>query len=169
MANTYTLIASNTLSSSAASVTFSSIPSTYTDLVLRCSFVDAGATGVQPMGAGTYGLRITGVSGTTSQRFIRGNGSAASSSSISGLYMADINGTGSTFTSVEIYIPSYTASQNKPISSFSAAEANATTAYISAVAALYQNTSAISSFSLDLLGDSFAVGSSFFLYGLKNS
>ena len=31
---TYTLIASNTLGSSAASVTFSSIPSTYTDLVL---------------------------------------------------------------------------------------------------------------------------------------
>lgn len=37
MANTYTLISSNTLTSSAASVTFSSIPATYTDLVLRIS------------------------------------------------------------------------------------------------------------------------------------
>ena len=37
MATTYTLITSQTLASSAASVTFSSIPSTYTDLVLRVS------------------------------------------------------------------------------------------------------------------------------------
>ena len=46
MANTYTLIASNTLSSSAASVTFSAIPGTYTDLVLRISTrVDRAITG----------------------------------------------------------------------------------------------------------------------------
>ena len=37
MATTYNLISSNVLSSSAASVTFSSIPAIYTDLVLRCS------------------------------------------------------------------------------------------------------------------------------------
>ena len=37
---TYTLISSNVLSSSAASVTFSSIASTYTDLVLRVSARD---------------------------------------------------------------------------------------------------------------------------------
>ena len=36
-ANTYTLISSNVLASSAATVTFSSIPATYTDLVLRVS------------------------------------------------------------------------------------------------------------------------------------
>jgi hypothetical protein len=35
MANTYTPIASNTLGASAASVTFSAIPATYTDLVMR--------------------------------------------------------------------------------------------------------------------------------------
>jgi len=37
MPSTYTLISSNVLGSSAASVTFSAIPSTYTDLVLRIS------------------------------------------------------------------------------------------------------------------------------------
>ena len=37
MANTYVLIASNTLGSSASQVQFSSIPQTYRDLVLRIS------------------------------------------------------------------------------------------------------------------------------------
>jgi hypothetical protein len=37
MANTYTLIESQVLGSSAASVTFSAIPATYTDLVLKFS------------------------------------------------------------------------------------------------------------------------------------
>ena len=37
MPSTYTLISSNVLASSAASVTFSAIPSTYTDLVVRAS------------------------------------------------------------------------------------------------------------------------------------
>jgi hypothetical protein len=35
MANTYTLIESQVLGSAAASVTFSAIPATYTDLVLK--------------------------------------------------------------------------------------------------------------------------------------
>jgi hypothetical protein len=43
MANTYTLIASNTLGASAASVTFSAIPSTYTDLVVRYSAASCDA------------------------------------------------------------------------------------------------------------------------------
>ena len=44
MPATYTLIASNTLSSAAASVTFSAIPATYTDLVLRYSARSDGAS-----------------------------------------------------------------------------------------------------------------------------
>ena len=45
MANTFELIASNTLLSSAASVTFSAIPSTYKDLVLKTSTRLTGTTG----------------------------------------------------------------------------------------------------------------------------
>jgi hypothetical protein len=56
MPNTYTLIASNTVgASSVASVTFSSIPSTYTDLVLSV----AGTAD----GSGAY-LRFNGDTGT---------------------------------------------------------------------------------------------------------
>ena len=41
MANTYTLIASNTVGSGgAASISFSSIPSTYTDLLVKISTRD---------------------------------------------------------------------------------------------------------------------------------
>ena len=46
MANTYTLISSNVLGSSAASITFSAIPATYTDLVVRVtSRVDRSING----------------------------------------------------------------------------------------------------------------------------
>lgn len=45
--NTYTQIASTTLGSNASSVTFSSIPSTYTDLVLVVSAADTAAGGQQ--------------------------------------------------------------------------------------------------------------------------
>jgi len=39
---TYTLIASNTLGSGTATVTFSSIPGTYTDLILVCGLPATG-------------------------------------------------------------------------------------------------------------------------------
>jgi hypothetical protein len=45
--NTYTQIASTTLGSNASSVTFSSIPGTYTDLVLVVSAADTAAGGQQ--------------------------------------------------------------------------------------------------------------------------
>jgi hypothetical protein len=171
MANTYTLISSNTLSSSAASVTFSSIPSTYTDLVLRGSIRDTTAGTVRDLF-----IRANNDSSTLySFRDIEASGSAvASSANTLRSYFQSVNGsngsgsTSNTFTSFELYIPSYTASQNKPASLISAMENNATAAYITVSAQLYRSTTAISR--LDILGDStIASGSSFYLYGIKNS
>jgi hypothetical protein len=79
--------------------------------------------------------------------------------------------TTSTFNSSEIYIPSYTASQNKPINQFTAIENNNVTAgesEIDAWAHLYRDTAAISSFIITAYV-TFAIGSSFYLYGIKNS
>lgn len=71
---TYTLIASSTVTSSTATVTFSSIPSTYTDLIL--------VTGSLLQVSGNNGLRIrfNNDSGTNySYTQIVGNGTTASS------------------------------------------------------------------------------------------
>lgn len=169
MANTYVLIASNTLSSSAASVTFSSIPATYTDLVLRVSTRCDGA-----VTARTTTLAYNGTT-TGSYTDLTGNGSTASSSGNSALSYLRIgltsgtSSTSNTFSSMEIYIPNYTGTVKKPASSFYANENNTTAADIGTIAALQNETQAVNSVTISLTSSSFVTGSSFFLYGIKNS
>jgi hypothetical protein len=172
MPSTYTLISSNVLSTSAASVTFSAIPSTYTDLVLRGSTrVDAGT----PV---SIQIRYNASSGGTDYSYVnlRGNGSAASSDIISGndsgagAYANTVSTmTASTFSSWEFYVPSYLSSTKKPSSFIAAQETNATAANINAAANLWQGTAAITSIAFALSANNFVSGSSFYLYGIKNS
>jgi hypothetical protein len=166
---TYTLISSNVLSSSAASVTFSSIPATYTDLVLRASTRTDNAnvsTAVK--------LYFNNVTTDTSATYIEGNGATVISGFPSApvlIFRADgATATSNTFGNAEIYIPSYTnTTAKKPVSSFGVHENNATTAYIDAVAALNNSNSAISRIDLDGNGANFVSGSSFYLYGISNA
>jgi len=173
MPATYSLIASNTLSSSASFVTFSSIPATYTDLVFRISSRN-------DIGGATYGdiaFRFQNDQGAFyGSTMVRGNGSAASSvrylsvdSVVADWSQASNGATASTFGSTEIYIPSYLASINKVSSVFGVGETNATSAGIAVTAGLYTKTTAITR--IDILGGggSFVSGSSFFLYGIKNT
>ena len=172
MAATYTLISSNVLASSAASVTFSTIPSTYTDLVLRISARNADAV---------FGriLRYTfnNNTGTVySYTELSGSGTtAASNRAIGDAYgvLGSINGggtTANTFGSMEVYIPNYLVSANKPVSSFAVTELNSdVNNQIKIDADLFQSTTAISSIELFLNSGSFVSGSSFYLYGIKNS
>jgi len=170
MANTYTLISSNILSSSAASVTFSSIPATYTDLVLKVSARSNGSS---------YTLvgKFNGTTANYSATFLQSNGSTVSSSAGSAQAAAYLYGgvnlsttTANTFASAEIYIPSYLSSANKPYSTFAANETNASAADMFAHANLWSNTSAITSIEFSLTGgNNFVSGSSFYLYGIKNS
>jgi len=171
MASTYTLISSNVLSSSAASVTFSSIPATYTDLVLRLSTRTDSASPT-----GTLKINFNNDS-TTLYSFtrIRADGATASSGSSTGdaySYGGLIDGdtaTADTFASSEIYVPSYTISQNRPISVFTAQENNSATAYLHVMANLYRSTTIISRIDLAPVAGNFKSGSSFYLYGVKNS
>jgi hypothetical protein len=175
---TYTLISSNVLSSSAASVTFSSIPATFTDLVVRYTARSnvAGQTD-------SLALRINGLSTTIySDTVLYANAGGGSILSSRGSNIAQIraprfgvnaNGTTSdTFCSGEIYIPSYTASQNKPVSAISFTEdtLNGTEAYASVAAGLIRETGAITSIDLTLItGPDFVSGCSFYLYGISNA
>jgi hypothetical protein len=173
MASTYTLISSNVLSSSAASVTFSSIPSTYTDLVLRCSTRGSRAAVVD-----NIVVRFNGDSATNySSTMITGAGGSAGSfanANQTSLSFNTANGdttTANSFGSFEMYIPNYLSTSARPLGTISVSETNsATDAYLRALANLYRGSSAISSIVLTPeIGPNWLTGSSFYLYGIKNS
>jgi hypothetical protein len=173
MAPTYELIASNTLGSAAASVTFSSIPATYTDLIVRVS-----ARGLRNGNSQVIWMRYNGATNTVySSTWIRGAGSAGAISSTTGAnsdiidlgVMPAVSDTANTFNNLEIYIPNYGSSTNKPISSFNVSENNNSVAFLSATASLGRNTNPVSSITFLDNGFNFVAGSSFFLYGIKST
>lgn len=171
MANTYTLIASTTLSSTSTLITFSAIPNTFTDLVLRFSarLGNAGADDwtIRPNGSGS--------NGSSTRAFYDGSGPSAVASSDRNvsLLFGKIPGTSitsNTFGSCEVYIPNYNSTTVKPISAISVMENNAAVyAFIHASAGLYNNTTPLTSLDVRSGGSQFVSGSSFFLYGIKNS
>lgn len=172
MPATFRLIASNTLSSSAASVTFSSIPATYTDLVVRTS------TRTDRTGVAVSDLRIQ-LNGSSStvysiRNLLGGYGSASSGSNTSQSYwQSDYSPTAdaasNSFGSSEIYIPKYLTSTKKPSTSFGTSENTSSNSYLSAHANLADITSAVSSITITAAIFNFVSGSSFYLYGIKNS
>jgi hypothetical protein len=173
MANTYTLIASNVLISDTASISFTSIPATYTDLVLRMTARSSRAVSTQ-----SVTLKFNGDGTTTkySRTFVRGDapnvtgGRQTSTSSNGTPYITGTSATANTFNSVELYIPNYAGATNKPSSGFGAPEDNVTLVqFIEVMAGLYTETAAISSIQLTLPAGDFVSGSSFYLYGIKNS
>jgi hypothetical protein len=173
MPSTYTLISSNVLSSTASSVTFSSIPSTFTDLVLRISARTNRANVSDSLG---YYYNSDTTAANYPATVILGEGSGTPTSSRANSVndeTAFINGntsTASTFGNTEIYIPNYALTITKPSSNFSVAETNATTVRMNAAAVLYTPTTAISSITITpISGTLFLSTSSFYLYGIKNS
>lgn len=175
MANTYTLIASSTVGSGgAANIEFTSIPATYTDLLIKVSARAASG------GDSFAHLLITfnsSTSGYTNRR-IQSSGSTAASSSdgTTEIYQKyGINGsasTASTFGNLDIYIPNYAGSNYKSVSSDSVTENNATEAWIDLNAGLWSNTAAITSVKLaaEYAGArNFAQFTTAYLYGISNS
>jgi hypothetical protein len=166
MANTYTAIATVTVGSGgAASMTFSSIPQTYTDLKIV-------ASGRSTAGSLDINVKLNNQTTNFTRRVIYGDGTDDLSTAISDnawLYSNGSTYTASTFSNCEIYIPNYTSSNYKSISSDSAIENNATTAYLILNAGLWSDTSAITSIVLAQLSGNFVEHSTATLYGIKNS
>lgn len=157
----YTLIASQVLSASAASVTFSSIPQTYKSLKLIVSARNDNTTSYATI---TFNSSSTSYSG----RYLLGNGASASSGTVSANNAGDVDvstNTASTFGSLSIDIPNYSGSTNKAFSIDVVTETNGATAYQEMWANLWSNTSAISSIVL-ASATNFVAGSSFYLYGI---
>jgi len=163
MANTYVALATNTLGTAASSVTFSSIPGTYTDLVLVSSVLTTVIGGVD--------IHMTFNSDTGSnysRTYISGNGSSATSNRQSSVAYIRINQVSYPdnnsiatvgITNIQNYANSTT---NKTVLTRSSNASDG----VDAVVGLWRNTAAITTITLTGNGGNFAVGSTFSLYGI---
>jgi hypothetical protein len=169
MANTYEAIATVTVTgATAASMDFTSIPQTYTDLLIKYSGRVNAA--VDPT------LKIIFNSNTSnySSKVLNGDGTAAGSYNGStayayGGYVCNSAHTANTFSNGEIYIPNYTSSNNKSVSVDDVIETNATESYVFLAASLWSDSAAITSISLDPVNADLVQYSTATLYGIKNS
>ena len=159
--NTYEAIATQTLGSTASSVTFSSIPSTYTDLVLV----------INSTGSGTSYMKVR-CNGNTNNSYysttiLEGDGSAASSLRYSNsVYSGMIGTVTSTIGNQIVQFMNY--SNTTTYKTFLSRDNSSirTRANVN----LFQSTSAISSFEITVPdAPNFSSGSTFTLYGIKNS
>jgi hypothetical protein len=172
MATTMKLIAKNVLGSDTATVTFSSIPGTYTDLYIVISA--RSSSGDLTVGQADFLYMNLNSTNQSSHRYLYGTGSGTGSatSPTRGLgFLTDPACTSNTFASIEIYIPNYAGTTAKSVSAISMTENNATAATMAAHAALFSSvTSAVTS--IDFTTEdaaSFKSGSSFFLYGISKA
>jgi hypothetical protein len=165
---TYDNIVTTTLSSAAMSITFSSIPSTYTDLVL--------ITSTQHTNADTSSRLYLQFNGDTSTNYsytqIRGSGSTAFSTRESNINTPWIgfvgpNTTATNFSIARTNIMNYSNSTtNKTFISRGDGVSNTNYAVISN-ACLWRSTSAINSITVASENYNFSSGSTFTLYGIK--
>jgi hypothetical protein len=174
MATTYKLIDKAILTGNQTSIDFVSIPSTYTDLLIRASLrSDQGSSNGQDI----YIQFNNDTAANYSFKRIYGTGSSAASDGVSSASTAgrvgrttSASATVSTFASNDIYIPNYTSSNQKSVSADGVEENNATASLMSLNAVLWTGTSAISSFKIfPFSATNFVQYSSIYLYGIKKS
>jgi hypothetical protein len=168
MATTFTLISSVSVGVlGAASMEFTSIPSTYTDLLIKIS----GRTNYVGIVDGAV-VRFNNdtTSGNYTARRLIGSGSAATSdTNNTGAFAVGSTATANTFANCEMYIPNYAGSSYKSASVDNVAETNATTQYMGLAAFLWSNTGAITSIKISGESGSFVQYSTATLYGINKS
>jgi hypothetical protein len=163
------LIETKTLGTAAASIEFTSIPQTFTDLVLLLS-LRGSVSGTFNAGALYFNSAVSDSSG----RYLAGDGgSVYSTAQSTNTYIrwGDTTGSGntaSTFASSQIYIPNYTGSQNKSIWAKSTPENNATSwGQGTITAAVSQKSAAITLINIyNLSGGNWVADSTISLYGI---
>jgi hypothetical protein len=155
-------------SGGASSIAFSNIPQNYTDLLIKFSGRDS-------RGAPATNLFITlnGSSSNFSSRLFYSGGTTTYSGTDTSGFIGENNGstaTANAFSNGEIYISNYTSSNYKSMSSDSVTESNSSTngdAFIMLIAALWSNTSPITSLTITPTPNTFSQYSSATLYGIR--
>jgi len=170
MANTYALISSTTVGSGgAANITFSSIPNTYTDLVLKLS-ARTNASGTDWINCS---ISINGSTSNFNQVFLYGDGTSLTPASrTDNLNVAFANGatsTANTFSNEEFYFTRYASSNLKRFGVDKIAEKNAASAYQHLNSVLWSNSAAITSIAITPQSGSYVENTTAYLYGISNS
>lgn len=161
---TYTFIASNVLSSAASTISLTSIPSTYTDLVcvfsLRQNF--SGANWAQ------YSMQFNSSSSNqTTRHFVNSAGGIGSSTQSNFISQGNSTlTTANSFSIHKLYIPNYAGSHTKSFSLSNFTTENSATILQYEVAGQWVNNTAINR--IDIIGDlgTFVAQSSVYLYGI---
>ena len=157
MATTYTPIATQTLGSSAATVTFSSIPSTYTDLIL---IIDGTASG----GDAVYLQYNSDTGSNYSWTAVQGDGTVATSQRGSATTEARIGSISTTrYNSISQIMNYSNTTTNKTCLSRSVRTGVNTFAFVN----LWRSTAAITSIAIKTPVSTFSTGCVFTLYGIK--
>jgi hypothetical protein len=163
---TYTLIQKTTVGSAgAASITFSSIPQTFTDLVVKVSARSSGSDPYEDLG-----IYFNNTTSNLTWRWLYGTGSAGASTLGSTRYSAITtanSATASTFGNTEIYIPNYASPNYKSFSVDSVPENNATGTLMVLAAGLWSDTAAITRIDLNPEAGNFMQYTSASLYGVS--
>jgi hypothetical protein len=160
MALTYEPIATQTLGSTTVTVTFNSIPNTYTDL--RLVFVPISSGGFN------FDLRYNNQASVYNQVVMYGDGSSAESQWRNDARFSGI-GTFGTIPSLHIVdVFSYAGSTRKTSIITQSGDRNGT-GYVGVNVLLYDSTTAISRIDLESGFPWFSAGSTFTLYGIKNA
>jgi len=165
MPSTYEPIATTTLGSSNANITFSSIPSSYTDL----RFV---VTGTSLSAFETLLVRFNSDTGSNySQTRIVGTGAAAQSqreTSATSIRVGTSAGFGSTVTSfITMDLFSYAGSTNKTVLADISSDRNGAGS-VEKIVGLWRNTAAITTILINN-ANQFNTGTTATLYGIKNA
>lgn len=159
MAATYEPISTTTLSTSPTSITFSSIPSTYTDL--KIVVVNTGTT------LGTLEVTYNNDTGSNySRTILRGDGSTASSSASTNQtkwQSGDTGGTAPSMVSIDVF--SYAGSTYKTGLAQASNDQNGSGRVTSCVG-LWRSTSAVNRVDLAMGGNAFASGTTVTIYGI---
>lgn len=161
MPATYEPIATTTLGSAAASITFSGIPATYTDLRL----VLVGKT--DSSGNREIGIRFNSDSATNySVTTIIGNGSAASSTRLTSqaqIFAGEIFSSQPTMSEIDIF--SYGGSTNKTVL-IKSSESRNSAGSVRGIVGLYRSVTAITSITLVTNADNYDTNYTATLYGI---
>jgi hypothetical protein len=164
MAGTYEPIATNTLSSAAATVTFSSIPATYTDLVLSSNFAFTNATAYP-----NPRIRLNADSSTYYQlQALYGQASAAGYTIVNytHAYVSSASGGGGGLDKflIQCDFQDYTNTTSYKAFLY---RVNTTVSESLIGVATWKSTAAINTIEWSLQSNTYAVGSTFTLYGIK--
>jgi hypothetical protein len=166
MASTYEPIATTTLGSATNTFSFTSIPSTFTDL--RLVFVGTETTA----GYNYANIRFNSDTATNySMTYLQGFGTSASSArntSITSIRLDEygLSNTKPSLCTADIF--SYAGSTNKTVLISTAEDYNGVGG-VEAKVGLYRSTSAITSITIFNTASNFAIGTSATLYGIKNA